>query len=114
MERLKKRRDFLKVQKGRRANTGLFSVQCLVRDSGLPRIGFTVSKKVYASAVKRNRIRRRLKEATRHEAAAFCATAADFVVVARKDVLTASFARIRSDLVSAMMKVSGATGGGKT
>jgi ribonuclease P protein component len=104
MERLLKRRDFLKVQKGRRANTGLFSVMALMKDAGPARIGFTVSKKVDVRAVKRNRIRRRLKEAARLEAADFEATGADFVVVARKDALTAGFARLRSDLRQAMAK----------
>jgi ribonuclease P protein component len=111
MERLKKRRDFLKVQKGRRANTGLFSVQCLERPGGAPRIGFTVSKKVDVRAVKRNRIRRRLKEAARQDAAAFSATPVDFVVVARPDALTAPFARLRSELAAAMVRAAaGATG----
>jgi ribonuclease P protein component len=106
MERLKKRRDFLKVQKGRRANTGLFSVMAHPKGFGPARIGFTVSKKVDARAVKRNRIRRRLKEAARLEAEAFEATMADFVVVARRDALTAPFARLRSDLRQAMAKAT--------
>ncbi|MGL4242145.1 MAG: ribonuclease P protein component [Beijerinckiaceae bacterium] len=106
MERLLKRRDFLKVQKGRRANTGLFSVMALPKNDGPARIGFTVSKKVDVRAVKRNRIRRRLKEAARLEAGAFEATAADFVVVARKDALTADFARLRSELRQAMAKAA--------
>ncbi len=47
MERLKKRREFLKVQQGRRAHTGLFSVQALPRDGAVDsRVGFTVSKRV--------------------------------------------------------------------
>jgi ribonuclease P protein component len=108
MERLRKRRDFLKVQKGRRANTGLFSVMALAKDDGPARIGFTVSKKVDVRAVKRNRIRRRLKEAARLEAGVFEATGADFVVVARKDALTADFARITSELKQAMAKATAA------
>jgi ribonuclease P protein component len=102
MERLLKRRDFLKVQKGRRASTGLFSVMALPRPDGAARIGFTVTKKVDARSVKRNRIRRRLKEAARLEAGAFDDCAVDFVVLARHAALTADFARIRSDLRRAM------------
>jgi ribonuclease P protein component len=104
VERLLKRRDFLRVQKGRRANTGLFSVLALPKPEGASRIGFTVSKKVYASAVKRNRIRRRLKEAARLEAAAFAGSAADIVVIAKPEALRADFALIRSGLRTAVAK----------
>jgi len=100
MERLRKRREFLKVQKGRRAHTGLLSVQALARDDGgVSRVGFTVSKRVSPSAVKRNRIRRRLKEAMRLIAAP---EAADYVIVAKIEALTAPFARIASDLERAL------------
>jgi ribonuclease P protein component len=110
IERLRKRRDFLKAQKGRRANTGLFSVLALRKTEGPARIGFTVSKKVDARAVKRNRIRRRLKDAVRLEADVFRNSPADFVVIARPDALTAEFSRIRSDLRKAMAKALGPDG----
>lgn len=111
MERLRKRRDFLKVQKGRRANSGLFSVMALAREAGEARIGFTVSKKVDSRAVKRNRIRRRLKQAAQIEGAAFRRMHTDFVVVARPDALTADFARLRSELRRAMAKAAGVPDG---
>lgn len=110
IERLRKRRDFLKAQKGRRANTGLFSVLAVRKDAGPARIGYTVSKKVDNRAVKRNRIRRRLKEATLLEGEAFRNAPADFVVIARRDALTADFSRIRSDLRRAMAKALGPDG----
>jgi ribonuclease P protein component len=106
MERLKKRRDFLKVQKGRRVHTGLFSVQALEQDApGTSRIGFTVSKRVSLSAVKRNRIRRRLKEAARVHGKV-PATGMDFVIVAKIDALTAPFARITSELTKSLHKAA--------
>jgi ribonuclease P protein component len=107
MERLRTRRDFVKVQKGRRANSGLFSVMALDKAEGPARIGFTVSKKVDVRAVKRNRIRRRLKEAARLEASVFKDATADFVVVARPDALTADFGRLRLELRRAMEKAAG-------
>jgi ribonuclease P protein component len=107
MERLRKRREFLKVQKGRRANTGLFSVQALARGEGGARIGFTVSKKVDVRAVKRNRIRRRLKEAARQVGATIAGEGVDFVVVARADALMAPFDRLRSELERTMAKAAG-------
>lgn len=99
MQRLKKRRDFLKVQKGRRVHTGLFSVQALgSQQESATRIGFTVSKKVSLSAVKRNRIRRRLKEAARLVASGAPACGMDYVVVGRIAALHAPFSRITSEL----------------
>jgi ribonuclease P protein component len=107
MERLKKRRDFLNVQKGRRASTGLFSLQALPRaDGSSSRCGFTVSKRVSLKAVVRNRIRRRLKEALRIDGGKTAAGASDYVIVARIDCLTAPFNHIRSELAKAFVKVS--------
>lgn len=106
MERLKKRRDFLKVQKGRRIRTGLFSVEALPREGeAASRAGFTVSKRVSPSAVRRNRIRRRLKEAMRL-AAPGAAPGTDYVVVARIEALTAPFARLTSDLARALRQAA--------
>jgi ribonuclease P protein component len=105
MERLKKRRDFLRVQKGRRVHTGLFSVQVLPQESEtVSRVGFTVSKRVSLSAVKRNRIRRRLKEAMRTMDHGVSATGTDFVIVAKLESLTAPFFRITSDIKKALQK----------
>jgi ribonuclease P protein component len=107
MERLKKRRDFLKVQKGRRVHTGLFSVQVLPHETeSVSRVGFTVSKRVSLSAVKRNRIRRRLKEAMRTMDHGISATGTDFVIVAKIEALAAPFARITSDLTRALRKAA--------
>jgi ribonuclease P protein component len=105
MERLLKRRDFLKVQKGRRVHTGLFSVQVLSQEEGQEsRCGFTVSKRVDKSAVVRNRIRRRLKEAVRLDLQANASRGADFVLVAKAESLKSSFQNIRSEVSRAFMK----------
>jgi ribonuclease P protein component len=113
LTRLKKRSEFLEVQKGRRINTGLFVVQTLVRPGAEGcRVGFTVSKRVSPSSVIRNRIRRRLKEAVRLEednfsvTAPFFATPADFVLVARFGALTAPFVTIRAELTKALLKAA--------
>jgi ribonuclease P protein component len=105
MLRLKKRRDFLRVQKGRRVHTGLFSVQALPQEAEtVSRVGFTVSKRVSLSAVKRNRIRRRLKEAMRRVEYEVSAKGTDFVIVAKLESLTAPFARITSEMTRALRK----------
>ena len=105
--RLKKRSEFLEVQKGRRVHTGLFVVQSLVRpNADFCRVGFTVSKKVSPSSVIRNRIRRRLKEAVRLDEGSFPATPMDFVLVARSGALTAPFLTIRAELTKALLKAA--------
>lgn len=114
MERLKKRREFVRLQKGRRAHTGFFTVQALPREDGSPRtaaddigasrIGFTISKRVSPLAVKRNRIRRRLKEAARLASAP---DGMDFVIVARIEALNAPFLRLASELEGALRKAAG-------
>jgi ribonuclease P protein component len=111
--RLRRRRDFLKAQKGRRANSGLFSVQAVANTDGGPRVGFTVSKKVDARAVKRNRIRRRLKEAARLERGAFGVAPVDFVFVARPGALKADFGGIRREMRRTVAKLLELSGSGE-
>ena len=66
MQRLKRRADFLAARDGARAPAGAFFVQARDRhDAAGPRVGFTVTKKT-GSAVERNRIRRRLREAAKN------------------------------------------------
>ena len=66
MERLRRRREFLAVGRGRRISRPGFVLQALqVAEAGRPpRFGFTVTKKI-GNAVVRNRIRRRLREVVR-------------------------------------------------
>ncbi len=62
LTQIKKRADFLKIQsKGRKWVSHGLIVQTAPNEEGLKRIGYTVSKKVDKSAVKRNRIKRRLR-----------------------------------------------------
>jgi ribonuclease P protein component len=108
MRRLKKRRDFLRAQKGRRQNTGLFSLQAVRReppDGEGPRIGLTVSK-ANGNAVRRNRIRRRLREALRRQAGDLPALAfEDYVIVARPATLSASFEMLAREVHAAFLAV---------
>ena len=63
---LKKRADFLRLNRARRQGTGSMLVQGRDRadDDSTLRVGFTCSKKV-GNAVARNRAKRRLREAAR-------------------------------------------------
>jgi len=97
--RLKSRPQFLAVRVGEKRRGNFFLVEAL--DRGLPdeapRVGFTVTKK-HGNAVERNRMRRRLKEAVRTKAAFAMQPGHDYVVVARRDVLTAPFDKLAREL----------------
>ncbi len=66
MQTLKNRADFLKItQKGKKCVSHGLILQVMPNDLGILRVGYTVSKKTDASAVKRNRIKRRLRTAAK-------------------------------------------------
>ena len=96
-ERLTRRSDFLAARRGEKRRARLFLVEVLKRGEGPPRVGFTVTKKT-GKAVKRNRIRRRLKEAVRLHVADDMAAGNDYVVVAREEVASAPFGLIAAEL----------------
>lgn len=96
--------------RGRRVHCGPFTLQSNRRsepDGGqgdaVPRIGFTVTKKV-GNAVERNRIRRRLREAVRLSEALTPAPHTDYVLVARREALVVPFPRLKSDLEVAVRR----------
>jgi len=97
--RLRKRPEFLACRAGEKRRGRLFLVEAL--DSGdptrPPRVGLTVTKKV-GTAVERNRIRRRIREALRIKAAGDMAPGTDYVIVARREVLDAPFAQLSAEL----------------
>lgn len=98
--RLKSRPQFLAVRAGEKRRGNFFLVEALDRalPEAEPRVGFTVTKK-HGNAVERNRMRRRLKEAVRLHAGFAMQPGHDYVVVARRDVLTAPFEKLVSELV---------------
>ncbi len=105
VERLTKRRDFKAAAKGQRAARRAFVLETRKRgDDGPPRFGFTVSKRVAAKAVERNRIRRRLKEAVRLVAPDQARCGTDYVLIGRRAALNEPFADLRAALHKAMTK----------
>jgi ribonuclease P protein component len=102
MQRLLRRRDFLAAARGTsRAAQGAV-VQLRRRDDdGPPRVGFTVTAKL-GGAVRRNRIRRRLKEAVRLAAADHFRAGHDYVIVGRAATIDRPFADLVGDIVWAV------------
>ena len=124
--RLTKRREFVAAASGRRFHSGRMTVQGLLReDEGPLRIGYTVTKKV-GHAVERNRIKRRLRHATRdalarHDVAPSDGStgplpphplpSADVVIVARRPALEAAYSSLIDDFLRALHVVSRPGGG---
>ena len=111
---LKRRAEFQRVSRGRRAQAETFTLQANARapspappgaDAPEPRVGFTVTKKI-GDAVERNRIRRRLKEALRRADAVAPAAGHDYVLMARREALTRPFAALVADIEKAFAKMS--------
>lgn len=98
--RLKSRPQFLAVREGESRRGRTFLLEVLDRDAPdePPRVGFTVTKK-QGNAVERNRMRRRLREAVRQSAGFAMKNGHDYVIVARREVLTAPFADMTAQLI---------------
>lgn len=103
--RLRKRADFVAAGKGARFHAKAFSLQDRARpDPEPPRVGFTVTKKI-GRATKRNRIRRRLKEALRLLPVAGLTPGHDYVFVAKQEALTLGFAVLQHDMAKALSRI---------
>ncbi|MFT4347419.1 ribonuclease P protein component [Bartonella ancashensis] len=109
--RIRKRADFLAVRTGEKRRSPLFLLEVKSRElevksceteKNVPnflgaRVGFTVTRK-NGNAVKRNRIKRRLREAVRIGVADNMEAGTDYVIVARTGVLYAPFTLLISEL----------------
>ncbi len=102
--RLLKHADFDHVyQNGKRQFSGHMTVFSLRRETGAPRVGFTVGR-VLGGAVVRNRIKRRLREAVRRNLQALAAPV-DLVINPKKSVLTLDFAELEKEIGRAFEKI---------
>lgn len=117
MERLRHRSDFLAAAGGPKAAAAAFVLQARDRgDADVPRVGFTVTRKI-GTAVERNRARRRLRDVVRRSDAALLRAGKDYVLIARAGVLHLPFERLVSDFAQALARVhrpeAGRSAGGK-
>jgi ribonuclease P protein component len=101
--RLSKRAQFLNAAKGLRAGRTALSLQAIAVSDETPGVGLTVTKKA-GNSPERNRIKRRLRAAVRACGEMF-QPQHDYVLVGRREALNAPFAKVVSDLSSAIAKV---------
>jgi ribonuclease P protein component len=105
-DRLKKRTDFLRVQRGfRKVAPGLSLEACPTPEDrtkpGRLRVGFTASRKV-GGAVERNRAKRRLRAAAAALLPLSGREGTDYVLVARPTTLRRPFEDLLKDLAAAL------------
>lgn len=103
---LKRRRDFLAANAGRRAPMPGFVLLVRPREDGDPamRVGFTVTKKI-GNSVTRNRLKRRLRALARVRLPVDGVRGADHVLIGRGGGLERDFAALDRDLAKALVKV---------
>lgn len=111
---LKKRSDFLSVASHKKKWVApAFILQIAPRpltpedhDPALAScgLGLTASKKMIGNAVQRNRARRRLRALAREVMGAHAKAGHNFVLIARKDVLTQDYAAMRADMEKALRR----------
>jgi ribonuclease P protein component len=105
MERLTRRTDFRAASSGARVSSGGFVLQARTRDDerGI-RVGFTVSRQV-GNAVKRNRVRRRLREVVRLSAGGEMHDRHDYVLIGRRAALALPFHELQRELDTALRRI---------
>lgn len=103
--RLKRRREFLRVQaSGRKAAMPGLVLQAAARDDDALGVGFTVSKRV-GNAVTRNRVRRRLRAAAAEILPQGAATGCDYAIIGRAGSVDRPYDALRRDLVAALKRL---------
>lgn len=103
--RLKRRQDFRRVyQRGKSTANRAFVLCWRPNRSGVPRVGFSVSKKI-GKAVERNRVRRKLREACRLEFG-FFVPGYDYVLIARHGAKAATVESLRHKITGTLRQIA--------
>jgi ribonuclease P protein component len=105
LERLKQRKDFLRLAHAKRVHSTSFVLQARDRgDAQALRVGFTCSKKV-GNAVARNRAKRRLREIARLILPRFGQIGHDYVLIGRANVTASTkFTALQDELLASLRK----------
>ena len=107
---LRKRREFVQVaQNGRKFITNGLVLQVWERPQensfdDVIRVGFTTTKKI-GNAVKRNRVRRRLRVLARLILPEFGTKRCDYVLIGRTATYDKPFEALKNDLMYALKKI---------
>ncbi len=106
---LKKRKDFVRTQHGRSWRTPGYVLTARPRGGGkeaaqIARFGCTVTKKI-GNAVRRNRVKRRMREAIRHIGPYHARPGYDYVLIARGSALDQSFADLLEELRTGLQRI---------
>lgn len=104
---IRKRRDFLAANRGKRAPMPGFVLLVRDRADGDPamRVGFTVTKKI-GNAVVRNRMKRRLRALSRELLPASGVRGADHILIGREGGIERDYGELRAELTKALAKVA--------
>lgn len=107
---LRQRADFLRVQKmGRKWVAPGVILQAAGNEtlaSGIVGLGLTVSKKTSPSAVKRNRIRRRLRAAARDVLPESARAEFDYVLIGRAETASRPYGDLKNDILWCLKKMN--------
>ena len=101
MNRLKKRADFLRAQKGIRQVRPSVTLELCANTEADLRVGFTATRKI-GGAVERNRAKRRLRAAAQALLPLYGLKGHDYVLVARAGTLTRDYPGLLDDLEAAL------------
>ena len=106
MDRLKKRSDFLRAQKSGQkwVSRGLILIAA---ENGLneARFGLTVTKKLEKSAVRRNRMKRRLRAVAYDVLPNSASHGMDYIIIARRETAQRLYKDLQKDLLWCLGKL---------
>ncbi|MEO1015852.1 MAG: ribonuclease P protein component [Pseudomonadota bacterium] len=103
---IKARRDFLAARRAPSKGTpGFLLVRKDRRDLEPARVGYTLTKKL-GNAVRRNRIRRRLKAVVRDAFPGVASQGCDYIVIARPAAGTRPYALLLDDMKRALLTLA--------